>query len=221
LKQVLILFIAFLSFSSVFAQVESEATLTEKKKKNKLKFIFNFDARRSFMIGRDVKFSGIKIGLGNKKHRFGIGFYNNRKPVMRIDDRLDRLNATDTTLFDYSYSSLFYERILVRTKRWELSAPVHLNFGKLNASFIDTVGVRVPFYEQETTSMTFSFKGHFKIWRWIGVAAGMGYNQMLGGENQVRRALSAPFYSYGVKVFLGELWKLTFKKDYRKSEWID
>ena len=149
MKQVLFLYLILLTFCSSFGQVEADLQLPVEQKKDKLKFVFNFDNRNSFIIGYKVKFSGIKIGLGNSKHRFGIGLYNTRKPVMRIDDRVYDLGATDTTLFSYSYSSLYYERILLQNKRWELSAPFHFNFGDLRASYVDTAGNGVPFFSQK------------------------------------------------------------------------
>lgn len=221
MKKALFLYFILLTGLISFSQVEADLKLPVEEKDNKLKFVFNFDNRNSFVIGHQVKFSGIKIGLGNRKHRFGIGFYNMREPVMRTNDRFDDPIATDTTLFTYNYSSLYYERILLQKKRWEISTPFHLNFGDLKASFIDTAGNGVPFFTQRVNSLTFSFKAHYKIWRWFGVGVGAGYNVMLQGDHRVKNALNAPFYSYGVKVFLGELWKLTFNKEYRKSEWID
>ena len=221
MKKTLFLYFIFFAGLTSFSQVESDLQLPVEKKDNKLKFVFNFDNRNSFVIGHQVKFSGIKLGLGNRKHRFGIGLHNTRKPVMRIDDRVDDLDATDTTLFSYSYSSLYYERILLQTKRWELTTPFHLNFGDLRASYIDTAGNGVQFFSKKVNSFTFSFKAHYKIWRWFGVGAGFGYNLMLQGDSKVRNALNAPFYSYGIKLFIGEIWKLTFNKEYRKSEWID
>ncbi len=203
-----------------FSQDDAELYKPEKKK-DKLKFIFNFDARNSFVNKQPVKFSGIKIGLGNKKNRFGLGFHQTRRPVLQISQR-DEPTATDTSLFEFGYSSFFYERVLLQTKRWELSAPIHLNFGELVGSYRDTAGNNIPFLRRNTTSWTFSVKSHFKIWRWFGVAAGVGYNLLANGDTRARKALSAPFYSYGVKIFLGELWKLAVNRnDYRKSEWVE
>ena len=79
----------------------------------------------------------------------------------------------------------------------------------------------VPFLSENINSLTFSLKSHFKIWRWFGLATGVGYNVILNGDKKAKKALNAPFYSYGIKIFLGELWKLTFNKEYRKSEWTE
>lgn len=221
MKKALFLYLVLFIGLNSFSQVEADLQLPVERKDNKLKFVFNFDNRNSFVIGHKVKFSGIKLGLGNKKHRFGIGLYNTRKPIIRIEDRIDDLGATDTTLFSYSYSSLYYERIILQTKRWELTTPFHLNFGDLRASYIDTAGNDIPFFSKKVNSLTFSLKAHFKIWRWCGLSTGVGYNILLQGDHRVRNALNAPFYSYGVKLFIGEMWKLTFNKEYRKSKWID
>lgn len=219
MKKGFLILLFLLAFISNKAQ---DTTYVQDEPKNgKLKFIFNFDARRSFVGDTKVRYWGLKLGLGNRKHRFGIGFHGLQEPVLRIIERPEDTAATDSSFFDYGQTSFYYEPIFYQSKRWEFSAPVHLNFGNLRGSFRDTAGRMIPFIERGTLSLTFSFKGHFKVFRWIGLGFGAGYNQLLGGDKNARKALSQPFYSYGVKIFLGELWKLTFNKSYRKSEWIE
>lgn len=218
MKRVLVIFIILFAFMSLKAQ---DSTYTKPEPKNgKLKFVFNFDTRRSFYGDTKVTYNGIKLGLGNKRHRFGIGFHGLREPVYReINHPID--SATDSSYFNYTQTSLYYEPIFFQSKRWEFSAPFHLNFGNLTGSFKDTSGRLIPFLDRGTLSLTFSVKGHFKVFRWVGLGFGVGYNQLLGKDIRARKSLSQPFYSYGVKIFIGELWKLTFNKEYRKSEWTE
>lgn len=213
------MFLALLFVSNCFSQNDSTAYVEEKKEK--LKFIFNFDARRSFIGKNRVRYWGIKLGLGNHKHRFGISLHGLQEPVFREVKRPERPEATDSSYFEYGHSSFYYEPIFYRNRRWEFSGPLHLNFGSLRGSFKDTSGTLVPFLDIGTSSLTVSVKGHFKIFRWVGLGFGAGYNQLLGQNKEARKALSQPFYSYGVKIFLGEVWKLMTKKSYRKSEWVD
>jgi hypothetical protein len=192
---------------------------SEETKKDKYKFIANFDMRNSFVIGHSVKFNGLKLGVGNTRHRFGIGFYGLRKPVHTFDNKVDSIDATDTNRYKFGYLSFYYEKILLSSKRWELTAPVHINLGSLKGEYLTTSRKYKKFVDRGISSMTFSVKSHFKIFRWVGLHAGLGYNFILNGSKRTKKALNAPFYSFGVKIFLGETWKIATNKEYRKSEW--
>ncbi len=190
-------------------------------KRDKYKFVGTFDMRNSVVIGHKVKFNGVKIGIGNSKHRFGIGIYGLREPVVTYDRRVDSVDATDTNRYNFGFLSFFYERILYRSKRWEFSAPVHLNLGSLKGEYLSTGRKFKKYLDEPASSITLSVKSHFKVFRWIGLHGGFGYNVMLNRDKPTRKALNAPFYSFGIKIFLAEAWKLTFNKEYRKSPWID
>ena len=191
------------------------------QKKDKYKLVFNFDMRNSFVKGNSVKFNGYKIGLGNSKHRFGLGIYGLREPIFTTNAPVDSIDATDTSRFKYNYLSLYFEHIAYQSKRWEISVPLHLNFGNLEADYKTIEGKYKRFLTSPATSLTLSVKGHFKVFRWIGFGSGIGYNLLLVKEKKTRKALNAPFYSFGVKIFLGELWRVSTNKEYRKSDWID
>lgn len=212
-KIIFLIFIVSISFKG--------GSQSDSPKKDRYKFICNFDMRNSVVIGHSVKFNGLKLGMGNSKHRFGIGFYGLRKPIYTTNNRVDSLDASDTNRYNFGFISFYYERILYQSKRWEFSAPIHLNFGSLKGEYLTLNRKYKKFLDRPVSSLTFSIKGHFKIFRWVGLHAGMGYNVVLGQDKRTRKALNAPFYSFGVKIFLGEAWKLTTSKSYRKSEWID
>lgn len=192
---------------------------TKEIKEDKYKFVATFDMRNSVIIGHSVKFNGVKLGLGNSKHRFGVGFYGLRKPVHTFDNKVDFIDATDTNRYQFGFLSLYYEKILFRVKRLEFSAPVHLNFGALKREYLSTKKRCKQFLDKDVSSMTLSVKSQFKIVRWGGLDAGIGYNFILSGDKRTRKALNFPFYSFGVKIFLGEIWKIMTKKEYRKLKW--
>ncbi|MDB4088074.1 hypothetical protein N9544_00455 [Flavobacteriales bacterium] len=194
---------------------------TETVKKDKYKFVASFDMRNSIVIGHSVKFNGVKLGVGNSKHKFGIGLYGLRKPVHTFNNKVDSLDATDTNRYNFGFLSLYYERILFHSKRWEFTAPIHINFGALKGEYLSDKRIYKPFLDKGVTSMTVSVKSHFKIFRWVGLQAGLGYNLIINGDKRTKMALNAPFYSFGVKIFLGETWKIITNKKYRKSEWVD
>mgnify|MGYP005987393227 CR=1 FL=1 len=186
---------------------------------DKYKFVASFDMRNSVVIGHSVKFNGVKLGLGNSKQRFGIGFYGLRTPVHTYNNRVREMDATDTNRYSFGFLSFYYERIFFSSKRWEITTPLHLNFGSLKGEYLNMEQKYVQFVEKGIVATTLSIKSHFKIFRWVGLQGGVGYNLIINGDKRTQKALNAPFYSFGVKIFLGELWKMTTNKEYRKSDW--
>jgi len=199
----------------------SDEYVKEQKKNGKLHFILELDARNSFVKGHNVKFSGLKIGLGNKKHRFGLGFYGTREPVIYKD--LNRNGEPVEITINYTYNSLFYEYVFFRSKRWQFSAPIHYNQGRIigYAKNLNDQTVTTNIVVNRANSLVFSVKGHYKVLRWMGFGSGIGYNLVTAGDQEIREGLSAPFYSFGLKIFVGEIWKLTTSRKYRKSEWVE
>lgn len=213
MKNIVLLIFVICSFT-LYSQKDSA-------EKTSYKFICNFDMRNSVVIGHSVKFNGLKIGLSNSKHRFGIGFYGLRQPVITKNRNADFIDATDTSRYHFGFFSFYFEKIVLRSKRWEFSIPFHFNLGELRGEYWTTEKNYKEYLKIPASSFTFSVKSHFKVWRWIGFTGGLGYNLMINKGFKTRQALNAPFYSFGVKLFLGEAWKLTTKKTYRKSPWID
>lgn len=213
----LIVITTLLSAGNTFAQAKE----SKKEPKNgKFKLIAGFDARNSFVKGQRARFSGLKIGFGNERHHFGLAFHGTRSPI--VVDRRNNNGENIRTTFDYNYNSVFYEYIFYKSKRWQFSAPFHINTGELNGFNykIDGNILDTTLFRERANSLTLSIKGHFKVIRWLGLGAGVGYNYVTKAEPEIKQGLNAPFYSFGVKVFLGELWKLR-KKSYRQSEWVE
>lgn len=206
-------FILFL-FSTFSSSAQFDSAMDDR-----YKFIFNFDMRNSVVIGHTVKFNGVKLGIGNSKHRFGLGFYGLRQPVLTTNRRIDSVDATDTNRYHFGFVSFYYEKIIHQSKRWEFSLPIHFNVGELRGEYWSNEGLYEEYLKIPASSITLSVKSHFKIWRWIGLSGGIGYNLMLNKDFKTRQALNAPFYSFGVKLFLGEAWKITTNKKYRNSQW--
>ena len=108
------MFVAFLKNSEgqIFnTAVKSDSIENDGKKKRK--FLFALDARRSFVLNRKTKFTGIKIGATvNNKYKWGLGIYGMETPIRMNDVLLDKEeypDASDTILFDFNYISYFFQ----------------------------------------------------------------------------------------------------------------
>ncbi|MCB9189591.1 MAG: hypothetical protein H6599_09980 [Flavobacteriales bacterium] len=216
------IFILFLVFSNLSWGQDSTSVASEKPIK-KAKLLFAFDARRSYVLNNKVKFNGIKIGVElYEKHRVGLGFYWLQQPVNFVGkiDHIQYPEATDTLLFNFSYSGLFYDYVWLRTKRWELTTPVHLGVGGIELKYLDTAGHVNPTPFIKGGSYVFGVGGsvQFKVWRWFALGTGGGYRTMLTHEENIKKPLNAPYYQFQVKILLGEIYRMVFRRE-TLDEW--
>lgn len=215
--------ILFFLVSSSFLWGQDSTTVSKEKSVKTAKLLFAFDARRSFVLNEKVKFNGFKIGVElYEKHRLGLGIYGMERPVKFVGfvDRQRFPEATDTIHFNFNYSGLFYEYIWLRTKRWELSTPLHFGVGGLELKFQDTTG-RIspePFVKGGSFVLGFGGSVQFKVWRWLALGTGGGYRTMLTKEENIKKPLNAPYYQFQVKILLGEIYRMVFKRE-TLEEW--
>ena len=92
-----------------------------------------FDSKRSFIANRDVSIFGVRVGLEfDRKAATGFGFYFLSSPFYRNFIHPGDSGGVDTTRarLRFSYVSLWFEYMMLATKRWELSVPFSIGFGE-------------------------------------------------------------------------------------------
>lgn len=214
----------FANANYFFGQNHEDSILTENnviEKKNK--FLLALDARRSFVLDKKTKFNGLKIGaVVSEKYKIGLGLYWMERPIILRDIKLNKEqypDASDTVKFNFNYTSIFYEPIWYKNKRWELSTPLHLGIGAIRLSYRDTSNTKdVEFLKGGTPLAGISAAAEFKIWRWLAIGSGAGYRFILLNDSKVRKSVSAPIYSFSLKILAGELFKMTFRRK-KLKEW--
>lgn len=219
-----LMFVTFLKTSEgqIFnISVKSDSIENDGKKKRK--FLFALDARRSFVLNRKTKFTGIKIGATvNNKYKWGLGIYGLENPIRMNDVFLDKEefpDASDTILFDFNYISYFFEPILIKTKRWEVTTPFQMGIGSIKLSYRDTTDTKdVLFQKGGSPILGFSSLTQYKLFRWLALGAGFGYRLIVLKDSEVRRSVSAPIYNFQVKILFGEIYKMVFKP-HELEEW--
>ena len=174
MKNKTILFIIFLSFYS-----NSSAQFYKKHENDKLKFYGTLDIRNSIVFEESLGFYGVKLGVGNKRVRFGIGYHELSKSVFRFfleEDPFSPLKF-DEKFFTYRHISAFVDPILYQTPRWELLLPIHVGIGPIKAYVYDTTGIERQVISKDfVPSFTVSIKANYRVFKWIGVTAGFGDN---------------------------------------------
>lgn len=218
----IVLAISFWAESPVYSQKMDTVVLSKRndsiqvpRVENKWKFFVGFDARRSFVLEKNSKFNGVKLGLSYRnKHRFGLGFYGMDTPIRYVGevDKNKHPDATDTVRFNFGYVSTFYEYVWYKSKRWDLSTPIHLGIGNLSFSYLDTTSKYQPFYSGGVLMSEFTGVAQFKVFRWFAIGSGAGYRMMLIGEKTIRKSLNSPIFIFQFKILFGEIYKMTFRR---------
>lgn len=181
----------------------------------KWKPLVGFDAHRSYFSGTPVKINGIRIGadyLGT--HRFGFGFYGLRKNEVFVDIPVEYSGATDTSLvkFKLNFATLFYERVFYKTLKWEIAIPVYLGAGGLEGFVEDSLGFFRRYTASSFSSLSTGVVVKYYLFKWFAPRVGLGYRLIFNTEKPVRKAFNGFYYSFGINILFGELYK-SFKKD--------
>lgn len=180
--------------------------------KSKPKFVFSFDARRSFVASQNARIGGIKIGLEyNGEMRYGLGIYNLATPFYRnvLSQDSNGNYVLIHTKFSFGYVSPYAEYVWINHKKWEVSVPIQIGFGSIGLDYADGRGnyANVPVMVLEP-----SINAHYKFFPWVGVGAGVGYRWTISGDKTVTQTFSSPIYIIKLKVFVGYIYRKIFPK---------
>lgn len=182
--------------------------------KAKPRFSFRLDNRHSFTATTSSKILGFKIGA-EFDTRFRVGGGLNilssylSKPVYM--DSAGFITDTIPSYLKMTYMGYFIEYVFFRTKRWEFSIPLQVGIGNTRYEYVYNMKKHsrdrslIVNYEANIT-------GHYKIFDWFGVGAGIGYQLMLKDNPAIKENFNTPVYVFKLKVFLGEIYRSVFPK---------
>jgi hypothetical protein len=203
--------------------------------KGKPKFFITLDKTGSFVGGKPAVTNEIRLGLDfKKKLKLGIGFgilasdIVQEKTIQSIRTGNDSVVPSNLSL---SYFSLNGEYVFYHSKRWQITSPLLLGFGTSYFNYFDR-GMNGVVVEKRTDeggvlATVFSGMATYRIVRWFGISAGVGYRVVLLNNKKVEESFNSPVYTFRFRIFFGEIYKSIFprgisgKKDppYSNSEW--
>jgi len=179
------LFIVFLLFGcAVFYSQEAP---------KKWKFAFQLDNRFSSIRGKEITVFGLKVGLQYKKlTRFGVGSSFIVNPVY-IDYFNKKRNTEETNKISFWYFSVFNDWILFKNNKWECFVTEQIGFGRpnftkeINNDIVSDFNVNL--YVNEISGQV-----NYKLTKWIGLGAGVGYRSLLNKKSVLNTTFDAPIY---------------------------
>lgn len=168
-------------------------------------WVVKLDTHGSFIGNESVTFAGVKVGREHAgRLQYGIGYSFLFSPVhqeQRVDD-----GSLVTTRLRLGYATPYFEYAFYQRGPWELRIPVQLGLGGGSLVYDDAGGrTRVL---QHTLLFTYEpgIAVQYRFLKYFALGAGWGYRLVLRSAH-LSDGLTAPTYSFGLRVFFGDLWK--------------
>lgn len=179
----------------------------------KWKFLVGLDARRSYFAGTPVKINGLRVGVEYKGvHRFGLGIYFLNRNVLFSHISVDEPDAAAApdVQFNLGYTSLFYERVFLKTRWWEVSYPLHIGAGSIRAFYRDTSLTYKPLLENPFSAVLGSAQVKFYPLEWFYIRGAAGYRLTFNTAPEVKQTFNRPFWGIGAGVNILGMYRAIF-----------
>jgi hypothetical protein len=200
----------FLISSGVVAQTSQFVDSIKLDLKKKPSFSYNYGTRNSFIQNRKAVVNQYQLGLAfGDNFGLGAGYNTLRFPDFIFVSKTNNFPPVDVYWAHLNYVAIYAEYTFYRTKKWIFTIPVQIGAGqyyerkisldknpKLNRHF-------ALIYEP-------TMKGTFKINKYFGLGADVGYRILLAGNREIKN-FNSPIYVFSFKIFYGALYE-EFKK---------
>jgi hypothetical protein len=203
------------SYSDTVWTVKGPTYLDKRYKKWKVDL--SLDARQTLVSNTRTRIGGLRVGLEHRRvHRFGIGIYvlddeQGIGSLREVDERIE--NAT----VSLAYASLFYERVMYFSKRWEWSLTGHLGRGVITGRY------RIPGefadreYMKEIRLLEGSTTLYYHIFYFMSIGTGVGYRYITGAPDELQPVYNAPVAIARLRIRLFKMTVGIFNKDVRTA----
>lgn len=176
------------------------------------KLVVKLDIRGSFVNNRNVRIMGAKVGLEHgRRFQYGLGYSFLYTPVERVRD-LPGIGATSLRL-RVGYISPYVDYAFYQRGPWEVRLPVQFGIGGASTIYRDATGRKQRYQRTGLLIYEPAMTVQYRFLKYLGVGAGWGFRLVLQTGDKLGENLNAPIYTFGLRVFFGDLWK-----DLRPSE---
>ena len=169
------------------------------------KLIVKLDMRGSFIDNESVQFAGVKLGLEHAgKVQYGIGYSFLFSPLER--EEFVPGEGVVTTRLRFGYVTPYFEYAFYQRGPWELRIPVQLGLGTGSVVYDDVTGRTRKLQRSLVLLYEPSITVQYRFLKYFAVGGGWGYRLVARNEH-LSDGLTAPIYTFGLRVFFGDLWK--------------
>lgn len=182
--------VLILSLLSVSGQKE------ERNKKSDYPFIkpeLILDGRLTLVSNEGARLGGFRLGVEmNRVNRFGFGYYSFSNGVQTESLKEISPNIVSANL-ELNYASLYYERVILFTKKYEWSSTLHLGAGNVSGSFTYANG-SVGNYNEPVQLTEVSSTLYRHLTYFMSVGGGIGYRQTRNAPTELLPIYNAPIF---------------------------
>jgi len=180
---------------------------------NKSSIDVRLESRASFINHDKASITGVRIGVAFKrKLRVGGGVSWLKNDISQNDYVLNDLNSLVVVpkYLKLGYLCYYIDFVFHKTKRWQLSVPIQAGTGLAWFQHTQKYDLSSPgkksflfLYEPGVTTQ-------FKIFRWFGLGADVGYRFTLKNNSIINMKLSSPAVAFKILFWLDQLYYQTF-----------
>ena len=178
------------------------------------RFVALYDSRYSIINHKLTTINGLKAGVEFKnRFRTGAAIYFLSTGVPTRQPIPDNASNDADAEIRFRYLAGYAEYVLLEKPRWELAANLQLGLGSVYVHYETEDG------DFDKTPRKFlgvvepTAVAQFKVFRWAGVGAGVGWRQPVFIPGTVQKELNGPVFYARVKLFLGDLVKVVKGKE--------
>lgn len=173
------------------------------------RLVFQFDQRYSLLQRELVGINGLKLGVEWRgRLRTGVGLYFLSSAINTRAEVPSFVPPGSTDKIRFRYGVLYGEYVLLGTPRWELSTPLQAGAGYYYVRYQYPNGTVYHSPRKTIWLVEPTVGGHMRVFRWVGLGAGVGYRQALLTEDKLEDDISGVIFYGRVKLFLGDLYKV-------------
>ena len=169
------------------------------------RFTALLDTRGSFISNQNVRLIGVKVGFEHGgRVRYGIGYSFLLTPVER-EREVEGVGMV-TTRLRLGYVTPYFSYAFYQRGHWEVSIPVQLGIGGGSLVYDDDEGHKQKLKKAFVFLYEPAMTVQYRFWNYFAVGGGWGFRLAVTNA-QLDEGLNAPIYLFGVKVFLGDLFR--------------
>ncbi|MBP7513660.1 MAG: hypothetical protein KA791_03880 [Flavobacteriales bacterium] len=167
--------------------------------------IVKLDMRGSFIGNESVRFAGVKLGLEHAgRVQYGIGYSFLLSPVENTV-LVPGLGEVATRL-RLGYVTPYFEFAFYQKDNWELRIPVQFGIGSGSVVYEDAEGRKRKLQHSGVFLYEPSMTVQYRFLKYFAIGGGWGYRLVLRSA-PLADGLTAPIYTFGLRVFFGDLWR--------------
>ncbi len=169
------------------------------------KLVVKLDSHGSFISNESVAFLGVKLGFEHAgRVQYGIG-YSFLFSSVEHSEYVAGEGLVNTRL-RFGYVTPYFDYAFYQKGPWELRIPVQLGIGGGSVVYDGADGSTHKLQRSTVLLYEPGMTVQYRFLKYFALSGGWGYRLVLRSAH-LADGLTAPVYTFGLRVFFGDLWR--------------